>query len=335
MYFLQPVGRNKNYIVKPTPNYLTIFLAIIAIVIISTLPIEWGNFTDRENYALTFKSFQENSDNINNITTDNIFYLYTYLVSKITDYNGYFFITALIYIGNYFLAAKRMSKNYHYIIMLMILTSFMFYSYGTNTIRAGFAFSFIILALTYYNNLWKMLILMFIGLGCHFSMIIPITAILLSKYFDKTKFYFILWCLSIPVSAIAGNYFEVLFTSFSTDHRVQYLLTTDTHYNVGFRIDFILYSCLPMFLGYYYIYKKNFKSKFYKLVYNSFILANIFWLLVIRANFSDRFAYLSWFLIPILIIYPLISNRIVRNQNRKICWALFLQLIFTYTMYLR
>lgn len=335
LYILQPVKRCSNRIINSPSIYISIIISLIAFIIMFSLPIEWGKYSDRENYALIFNSIKANQIDSGSISHDNLFYHYTSLISKITDYTGYFFITTVFYIVNYFIASYRMSKRYHYILLLMTFISFMFYAYGTNTIRAGFAISFLLLALTYYQKFWLMAILITISIGCHYSMIIPSIGILISRFFDKTKFYFALWCIAIPLSAIAGNYFEILFASLSNDSRAIAFLTTSMNYNTGFRYDFIIYSCIPICVGYYYIYKKKFKSDYYKLIYNSYILTNIFWILVIRANFSDRFAYLSWFLIPYIIIYPLVNTKLFESQNKKICLILMLQMIFTYTMYIR
>ena len=101
------------------------------------------------------------------------------------------------------------------------------------------------------------------------------------------------------------------------DERVSYLMVNamDTHYKAGFRIDFILYSCFPALLGYYYIYKKKYRDVFYCNLYNMYLLSNTFWILVIRANFSDRFAYLSWFIYSIVLLYPLVTHSIVKRQG--------------------
>lgn len=46
-----------------------------------------------------------------------------------------------------------------------------------------------------------------------------------------------------------------------------------------------------------------------------YLLSNTFWILVIRANFSDRFAYLSWFIYSIVLLYPLVTHSIVKRQG--------------------
>lgn len=323
-----------------SPNIIiTILLAVFAALCMGMYPVSVDIYTgtDRNHYALSFLAIQKNLDTEYSISTnDPIFATYGYFLSKYTTVFGFFIITALIYVGNYMLAARKLASRYSYVLFLMVLITFQFFGYGTNTIRAGFAASFIALALAYSDKLWKMAIFLVIGIGCHYSMIVPTGAILLARYFDKTKLYFYLWFAAIIVSAVSGDYFTELFSSLTDDQRTDYLLADEnTTYNVGFRIDFILYSCAPLLLGYWYIYKRKFESKIYKQMYNAYIIANIFWILVIRAEFSDRFAYLSWFMMPFLLMYPLLTERIVKGQNRKIALIMFCQLAFTYFMYFR
>lgn len=46
-----------------------------------------------------------------------------------------------------------------------------------------------------------------------------------------------------------------------------------------------------------------------------YLLTNTFWILIIRANFSDRFAYLSWFIYSVILLYPLVTRPVVRRQG--------------------
>lgn len=219
----------------------------------------------------------------------------------------------------------------------MFLTGFFFYAYGTNTIRAGFAASFLLLALALYDRLLYFVLFLLIAVNCHFSMAIPALAMLVSRFYDKTKIYLLLWLIAIPLSAVAGHSFEALFSSMSSDNRVSYLSVNadETNYNVGFRLDFILYSCVPVVMGYYYIIKRGIKDRLYSILYNTYILANSFWILVIRANFSDRFGYLSWFIYPAVLIYPALKYQLWNRQNEKVALIVFLHGLFTYIMFLK
>lgn len=325
----------KRQLVNVPKSLATFVLLIIMVLYIGTLPVSWSSINDRMIYATQFIDIQKGLNE--SWGKDWIFTLYIMIASRFCNYQIWFILTAFIYCFNYYLLSNRISKKHSYILLLMFFTSFTFYSYGVNTIRAGFAASFLILALTYYDKIIPFVICLFVAIGCHFSMAIPAIAILISKYFNKTKLYFYIWLLSIVLSALLGSYFESVFAMFTTDKRAGYLLTSadDTIYNVGFRIDFILYSCLPIFMGYYYIVKKKYKNELYSLLLNTYIIANSFWILVIRANYSDRFAYLSWFLYPVLLIYPLLKVRIWRRQYKKITMIVLLHEMFTYIMFLR
>jgi hypothetical protein len=117
------------------------------------------------------------------------------------------------------------------------------------------------------------------------------------------------------------------------DNRMSSYLSQDessalVRYKVGFRWDFVLYSLIPIAAGWYYIVKQKFDDHLYKSIYSAYILANSFWLLVIRAPFSDRFAYLSWFLMPLILAYPVIKqNTTVRNARRLYCASLALMIL--------
>ena len=85
----------------------------------------------------------------------------------------------------------------------------------------------------------------------------------------------------------------------------------------GFRIDFIIYSIMPIIMVWYVTIKRNFKDLTYNIIASTYILANAFWVMLIRSEQSNRFAYLSWFLYPIVIAYPLLRMNIWEDQDRK------------------
>jgi len=84
-----------------------------------------------------------------------------------------------------------------------------------------------------------------------------------------------------------------------------------------FRIDFILYSLAPILLGGYYIYK-GFRDEFYNRLLNAYIITNFTWILFFMyMPYTSRYAYLSWCLMPIIMIYPLLKEEmLIKNQNR-------------------
>ena len=54
--------------------------------------------------------------------------------------------------------------------------------------------------------------------------------------------------------------------------------------------------------------------------------------MVIRSEQSNRFAYLSWFIYPLVIAYPLLRMNLWDDQDRKLAIILFLYSGFTFFM---
>ena len=108
------------------------------------------------------------------------------------------------------------------------------------------------------------------------------------------------------------------------------IITTDQL--SGFRVDFIIYSIMPIIMAWYVTIKRNFKDLPYHTIATTYILANAFWIMVIRSEQSNRFAYLSWFLYPIVIAYPLLRMNIWENQDRKLALILLAYAGFTFFM---
>ena len=333
LLFLRPASG--SLLVNSPDNRFTFLIMLLVVYLLAYTPIPVGTGADREYYVRSFLAIQEGYKPSE--VSDPFFYYWQTITGKLMDYKQWLVATAMLYVGNYFIVSRRVAPRYAFVLMLMFVTSFSFRAYGVNTMRAGLAASFILLGITTKKSLFQLLFL-WVGVMFHFSMIIPVLAFLVAKFYDNTRLYFGLWGLSVFLSAVAGGFFEQVFSVFGdVDQRaMDYLIGDDENsYRTGFRLDFIVYSCAPMILGYYYIYKRKFNDVTYKQLYNTYILANMFWVLVIRASYSDRFAYLSWFLYPILLIYPLLRQRILPKQNEKIALTVFLQESFTYLMFLK
>ncbi len=335
---IQPSLRPHQVIEVPARMWC-ILIGLFAVCCIANEPVPWlASGADRTSYAYAVIQASKASAQFLYKGRETLFHAYVFFSGKLMNYQAWFYMTAAIYVGNYYLAARRLSKEYTYVLFLMMLCCFQYYAYGVNTLRAGLAGSFIILSLSFLDKPYILCLLAFAGYLIHGSMIIPISAMLCAYYYRNSKVYFYLWLLIIFISYFWGSGIENLFQGLTDDQRTGYLAVdaAKTRYKVGFRWDFLLYSSLPVIMGYFYIYKLRFESVFYHFVYNTYLVANSFWVLVIRANYTDRFAYLSWFLFPILLFYPLITQQLYRSvseQRSKIFLVMCIEFGFTYFMY--
>lgn len=255
-------------------------------------------------------------------------------------------IVALGYIGFALWGIKRIfQENHTYIAFLFFISAFSFFSYAVNGLRNGLSFSVVILALTYLDNnkrdLIKFGILSFIAYNIHHSALLPLACMVISHFgLKSTKIAFYVWFLSIPVSLFAHSFFEAILVDLAPDDRLvdnlsaQYSGGIDSGFSrSGFRWDFLLYSVMPIILSYFVVFKNNVTDKTYTLLLNTYLLCNAFWILVIRASFSNRFAYLSWFIYPIVLAYPLLELDFTDNQRKWISNILLAHLGFTAFMH--
>lgn len=251
----------------------------------------------------------------------------------------YLSIIAFLYIYLPLLFLNKYSRA-QWLSLLMILASFSFLGYGVNGIRNGLSLSILIYSFIFVDvkgkTRWiQLFICYFIAIGIHKSSMLPISCMLISILFIKEpKVAMILWALCIPLSYIAGSNISKLFLGLGFDERLdQYLV--GGFFTTGFRWDFILYSTIPILLAYYIIYfKKVPVDRVYSILVNTYILSNALWIIIIKSSFSNRFAYLSWFLYPIVLVYPLLRFKIWNNQTTKIAVFLFFYYMFTYVMLL-
>lgn len=316
---------------------ICLILSVIISTTFSAIPITFNIWDDHTNYAYAFVSSLSDG-NLHAPFKEILFIALNKTIRSFTDnYHVFFFIIALIYTIAYSWASKRLTNSSGTLIMfMMFVTSSFFVAYGVNTIRAGLAMSLLILGFTFYNqSKITFAILALCAINIHSSMLLTLCAFIAALFIRKPKMCFTIWLISIILSISLGSWFEEIFASSFDDNRTQIYFMQDPtkiHYKVGFRWDFVVYSLIPIVIGYYYIYRRHFQDKFYTILYCTYIIANSFWVLVIRANFTDRFAYLSWALMPIILMYPLLAGNIFRHQNNKIALMLLFNIAITFVL---
>lgn len=317
-----------------TVNVLGIFLLILSVVYMGLRPIN-GVFLDMKTYNNKFlKITNLGIEAIGD--RDLLFYYFTYLCTLVMSNKIYFLLLAFLYVYPMYKVAKVNFKKGYFYILFLFMASFSFWAYGTNGLRNGLATSvFLLVFIT--NNKYKQLLILFIAYNLHSSMLIPIIAFVGSYFIKDVKYLLIGWIISIPISLLFGDALQFVFADLMQDDRTSYLTIDNLNKNnkfssVGFRWDFVLYSASAVFAGWYYIFKKNFKDNRYHLIYGTYLIANAFWIIVIKANYSNRFAYLSWFLMALVIGYPLFKQHMFNNQNRVILYILLAYFGFTFLM---
>lgn len=334
-----------------------IALGFLLILFIGLRPISGRVFADMSLYAFNY-SIANQKDIMFDFSEEWLFRSYTVFCKKI-DMSVYFYFMGIEigYIGCLLWACKKLLWESTWVAMLYGISAFSFFSYGVNGLRNGLACSMIVLAIAYVSQEKKYVkaaIVALLAMGVHRSVMLPIVscfgAVALLK---MPKMALGVWVIAIPVSLLVGDRITQFFASLGFDDRMDQYKVIDfneSFSSMGFRWDFLLYSAIPVLLT-WYVHKRVDETGGYRedggtaladansmrvfnILSGTYILANSFWILVINANFSNRFAYLSWFLYPIVLAYGFLRLHIWKDQDRKCAWALFAHAGFTFGMFM-
>lgn len=315
LFSLSAISNNYNSIKRGYNNFTIALIICIGYAIwLGGRPISSIYFGDTGNYAWSF-DYLKNHGEMPLGEKEWIWHCFMYICTNYIDIHEFFTIIALGYFGFTLWACKRFTPNNVLVTLLFCMGALSFFTYGTNGIRNGLACSLILLYLSFLIGNIKdkifAVVIAFVAFNIHHSTGLPILMSVISLFFIRSfKWAYTFWVLSILISLVAGSTITVFFASLGFDERVSYLQSTmdnDLFRHTGFRWDFLIYSMMPIILGYYIIYKRGIRNATYEILMNTYTLSNAFWVMVIRANFSNRFAYLSWFMYPIVLAYPLLK----------------------------
>jgi hypothetical protein len=318
-------------------NSIGVFCVVFILLYMGLRPLSGFYFMDMATYAQSFNGYLM-GDPIEE-RKDIYFEYFIRFCTTIMTLDVFFMMCAVLYIVPLYIATKRIFKDYWFYAFLMLIISLSFWAYGTNGIRNGIATSLILLALSFYDKKIIMAIILIIALGFHKSTILVIGAIAVTYFYRNTKWIFYFWFISIFLSLALGGFWENFFLSLGLgeEQRITGYFNTDQDeldiaVKVGFRWDFLIYSASGVFAGWYFIIKKKFADQFYHQLFNIYLITNSIWILVIRANFSNRFAYMSWFMLGIVIVYPLLKNQFFYKQNVVVARIILMYFAITFLL---
>ncbi len=267
--------------------------------------------------------------------------IYNYMGSVFPDVTVFFVLIAAVYFIGILIACRKLFPSNTLMVYIVYLAAFSTFSYGTNGIKAGAAASLFLVALAYRDRLWISILFLFLSWGFHHSMQMPVAAYVLTLVFQNKKWYFYGWLFCLLMAIGHVSFFQNFFADITDESGAGYLnldKNDDWGGKSGFRFDFVIYSAMPILMGYYVKYKYQLKDKLYDSLLNVYLVCNGIWMLCMYAQFTNRIAYLSWFMYPILLIYPCYAiadeNHPLVKIRKKVVWGhLAFTLFMTFIYY--
>ncbi|HBU79851.1 MAG TPA: hypothetical protein DEF18_17270 [Muricauda sp.] len=317
-------------------NLAGLFLLVFIILYMGQREIDGIFFGDTVNYAHTYQNYAMGSQIQKDV--DLGWHNFMKFMSSYVPISMFFTVVAFIYTFPLYKISVTYFGRHWYYAFIMFLVSFSFWTYGVNGIRNGAACSLFLWGLCYERKKLLMALFFLLGVSFHKTVLLPVLAYLVTYIYNNPKFFFLGWLLCIPLSLAAGGVWINLFASlgFGDDRLSGYLTSSSsdgTFSNTGFRWDFLFHSAFAVFAGWYFVLKRKFEDTTYNRLLITYLICNGFWVLVIKANFSNRFAYLSWFMMAIIIIYPMLKKQFFSNQHFMIGKVMAVYFSFTYLMY--
>lgn len=372
LYFNYSGSSNCDKLLNKSSMVPALILTLFLIVYMGLRPVS-NMFGDTWNYALMYNKLPARPAIFAVDLNKEWFWAFIMNTCKASHLtvSAWFLVIEIGYLGLVLLGLKLLLGENSWMAMLFFLSAFSTFTYGTNGIRNGLGCSACIFAMAYgaNRNILQMSIAGFILLlafGIHRSIALPIVAFLVASYMIKSpKIAIYFWIVSIGLSLVAGGTLINFFAGLGFDDRMSsysHMSEADAREfsQTGFRWDFLLYSAMPIWLT-WYVNQKAEKERIlygetveeqetgvlgagriadahsmrvFNILATTYILANSFWVMVISAAFSNRFAYLSWFLYPIVIAYAVIRLHIWEDQDRKAGLILLGHAAFTHIMFL-
>lgn len=321
---------------KGINNIIAVVVIIVVILYMGLRPVSF-RFGDTGVYADSFYKLQMNADQFRILDGGEwVFNTIMLWFAKYSNVHFFFLFCAAVYMGALGLACRRIFKEDFFIPLIVAIGMFFFWAYGVNGVRNGMAASVIILALTFRNNIPVMIVLFILGLGIHKSLYLVLAAASVAFFIKDHKIFLGIWVSCIIVSLVAGNSVANMLVSsnlIEDDRFASYISGNHepaVFSHTGFRWDFLLYSAMPVGVGCYFISGQKYTDRFYIWLFNIYLMTNAFWIIVIRASFSNRFAQISWFLIPLVMIYPLFMKKFWEDQSVKIGYIVTLSYLYTF-----
>ena len=341
---------NERLLMKSSVGSSLCFLLAAIVVGFVGLRPQGTAFVDMNYYAYVYNNIYDGvASNYSGARGEWLFYEFGNLCKRLGFSDTMYFLSiAVVYFGLMLVACWRLMRNNLFVAFLFCLASLSCFTYAVNGMRNGMACSVAMMAICLLtgNQVERVfsILLMFCAYNIHHSTALPCLCALAAMTFVKEpKFAIAFWVFSILISIVAGNAMTELFVGLDFDDRMeQYanlpkevedmLIADQSPDNTGFRLDFLIYSAMPVLMAWYVTVKRNFQDNVYNVIATTYVLANAFWVMVIRSEQSNRFAYLSWFLYPLVIAYPLLRMDLWEDQDRKTALILFVYVGFTFFM---
>lgn len=304
---------------------LLIYVIVLFLVVGVTNPIT----ADMSTY-LKYSDIMENVslfDSLNLTRWEPGFIIFQWFLSNINTSHTFFILISNLLILLLIVQSLKKVVPFNKIPLIMFgyLSLFSFYNLINNILRQGFSIAFLLVMLICLekNKYLQSIIFLIIATMFHTTAIIGAIIIIFYKINVLLNKYIYIYFIAALTMVLNINQRLVSLLPFSLIGDVENYIqqyTSETsllRYASVNRLDFLLFSVFWFVFGLFLYKRYLFKDSFYLLIIKAYAVYGAIFFLLGFISFSDRLAVYSWFLIPLILFYPVIKMR----TNFKVVWA--------------
>ena len=284
-------------------NLFSFILLLFFVIIVGSRSFDHPG--DTGNYLQLFRTLG-NTDlfvTINEFRIEKGFLLLTSILGELIFDERFFLLSvAILQAILWYICFYKWVESRNVLLSILIFISlFASYNLGLNVLRQGIAIplSFIGLKFLFDRKVTAGFIIILLAALFHKSVLLMLVGWLLTIDRINVKYYFILLfvCTLLSILGVFSGLVDFIRSNVdSYRHLVgDYALE---RYNVGFRLDFWLFSIFPILL--YYVVKDTEKYKYFKIVKFYSLIFSVF-VIMFAIPYSDRVGLYTWLMFPILL----------------------------------
>lgn len=305
---------------------LFLFFAGFTVFYIGDRPTNIG--VDTSNYKYAFDLYKAASTF--QVKKDAFYDFFTFICAKLMDFQTFLKVCSFLYVFTAYYSFKKIFRENYYLPFLIFLISPYFFQFGINVMRNGIAASLFlggIGSLYKGEKKWKVGLWMTSGVLFHLSMILPLVAFFLARYLNRTGVIFMTWLSAIVLAVLNINFLSgiVGLVDVFAARFGEYTVNAEREGSWG---SFMIFGAFPVLFAVYNILRLNYKNRFYSWITNAYMMIHIPYIILINSPFALRLGYLAEFMMPILLLFPLMEEPKLQMNFSRLKLSLVILMVF-------
>ena len=264
------------------------------------------------------------------IRKDPFYDFLTFVFSKAFDFQTLLLFCAFLYVFGALYGFRKIFKKNYYLPFLVFLISPYFFNAGINVMRSGVAASLFLIGLGIYcdkGKIWKVALFFLLSVAFHFSMFVPLFFFFLTRFIKNTETIFFAWLISIVLGVLKINIILTLVDAIGVfSSRTGNYAVNEAEQSSW--LNFVIFGFFPVLFAVYNILILKYKDDFYKWLVNAYMLIHIPYIILINNQFASRLGYLAEFMMPIILLYPLLIDPKLKIKYSRLKLCLLILCVF-------